>query len=248
MKQIKTMMAGLLIGSAIFTACNKSAYDIAPLSTTSPNSHARLSANSSLVQFRSGNLQASHILIRGSGNPIVDLRGAQSFDLFQPLAVIGLPVHAGKFAPIETTLEIAPADANSALRLEGVWQSVDEAGNTGEAVPVEFLINTPHRLFATLPLLVINDQSNLLELLSIRLDGLSKNFPQEMLRDAVDPATGRILISQQQNPVLYDMMLRNLGEMLQVQAQSDDDDDDGNTGGPGPVSESDAADPRSQQM
>jgi hypothetical protein len=57
----------------------------------------------------------------------------------------GLPLKAGKYADLETTIDIRSADGQPALLLDGTIMPVDDAGNTGEAIPVSFAINTPVR-------------------------------------------------------------------------------------------------------
>jgi hypothetical protein len=215
MKQMKTAVAGFMICAALLTACNKGSYDPMPGNATSPYSQAKAMDNGSMM-FTAGSLSASRITVRSEGLPLADFTGPRTLELFDALANTGLPLQPRKYAAMETTIDIASSDGHPALLLHGNWMPIDEAGNTGEPVPVEFRIDAPMRLLSTSGMMILTENSNLLNLLNVQPERLATSIQREMWQGAVDPATGRIVISRDHNPGLYQLMLRNLGEMLEV--------------------------------
>src|SRR5437762_3186453 len=109
MKQMKTMMAGMVLCTALFTACNKASYEAIPDSSTSLYSQAKIGDNSNMM-FTAGNLNTTYISIKSKGAPLAEYRHHQYLELWELLERTGLPLPPDKYPAMETTIEIAPSD------------------------------------------------------------------------------------------------------------------------------------------
>ena len=166
--------------------------------------------------FTTGSLNATQLVVRSQGATLIQFNEPRNFSLFDILPNAGLPIKAGKYADLETTIDIRSADGQPALLLDGTIMPVDDAGNTGEAIPVSFAINTPVRLVSLSGVSILTENSNLLNLLNVDVDRLTGGISWDMWQRAIDPGTGRIEISDQRNPELYLMTTKNLGTMIQM--------------------------------
>src|SRR5947208_1404656 len=113
MKTITTVLAGLLVSTALFTSCSKDKYGVAAgnnnPSTAKPL--AKLESTDFTVKFSSGAAVASYVGATTNEKVLFEARGLQKMGLLNAMADAGYKVPYGEFPNYKMVLYAQPMDA-----------------------------------------------------------------------------------------------------------------------------------------
>jgi hypothetical protein len=208
MKTMKTMMAGILITSTLFTACRKD--NNMMVDPASPTSASTRAASAPVMTFGEGTLITSNIMMtEASGRTIYGSDRSMRIDLWSPV-VSGYNVTPGTYKGLHTTLYTVPLDGRPAVMLKGKTLLRD-----GSVVPVTFVIDQPAIFRSVSTTASITDQTNFLTLLNLNPVILTQNITEEMVAN-MDRTDQGIMISSEMNPDYYQMILDQISLMTRL--------------------------------
>jgi hypothetical protein len=214
MKKISIVLSGILLSSALFTACSKDQGNMAVSPSAAPSASAK-GANT-LINFRMGGIQASQVTVT-SGGRIVSQMGPVNLDFASNAAALRL--NPGMYQSLSLSIASNP-DPEQKRHL---WLIDEVQTEDGRKHMVEFMMTYPMKLRTVPADLLVTDATTVIDLLNIKTEALAVNISNDMLLEA-DREGDVIRITQDRNPHLYKIILEQLSRMVNISYQNTDPD------------------------
>jgi hypothetical protein len=215
MKATKSILVLGALATTLFTACTKSEY-ITPDGQNMTTQNAREADGSNMkLTFKTASMSFSTIHVKSGEKYLADLGGTHTWNMFSPLSTSGLKLAAGSYENLLTTIYLTPMNGAASLHLLGDLSMIT-GGDQMTGRRVDFAINSPMTVKANSGAINLSESTNMLELLNLRLDRLGENISSELWMRAVNESSYAITVSPESNPEIYQIMLKNLGAMLQT--------------------------------
>jgi hypothetical protein len=206
MKKISTAISGLLLSSMLFTACSKNDNNMAVTPSTTPGTSAK--GVTTLLNFESGAIEATDVMIQHRGKTLYQAERPRSLDLFSTLSHLGIQ-------PVEYTDMNVRINALANTGGMNFWLRDELVMEDGATLPVLFSIDEPITLHAKHKFLRVIDATNVMNLLGIEGNLLTQDITRDMLMNA-EREDDVIRISRRINPDLYEIILGQLSSMVDI--------------------------------
>jgi hypothetical protein len=206
MKNMKTIMTGLLLGTALFTACKK---DNSLTPANQLNQNQRTITDGSLIRMNTAYAVNSTMTITSNGKTMFVTDGMTKTNLNQYL-VSGYNIYPASYQNLEITLRSVPERMSPSVIMRGEYVT-----DAGESVPVEIRMLRPVMMYYRWDKYPMMDATTVGNLLNINWDRVAANISSDMLMSA-KMDNGVIVISEEMNPDLFRMITDNLMSMFKL--------------------------------
>lgn len=211
---IKIIASGLLISSALFTACKKEDLNqnAGPATTVAAQYRLPLE-NVPLVQFTSGRIIANYVGLTTDNKVFLESRETQPIDLFMPVSEIGgfESLTHGTFNYMAAIVKLAANTGRASMTLNGNLVNAE-----GRGTPVVFMVDGPLTMTTSPRFENITPNTTLLNLMGITPEKLSSSMNMDMWNKAV-MTNGQIEVSANSNQDIYKIMLNNMANMVRIE-------------------------------
>jgi hypothetical protein len=234
MKTTKYLIAAAFAATSLFAACKKdnnstggAAYDtklMAPTANINYRVQTIPQRPGYMLQWTSGSMITSEVIFTGTfinGDPVeqrsYEGKGFNTIDLVTPsitnLGVVNVPYN--NYLRAIFTIELSPINSLTSLVLKGQYYQIQPPSGIApfQPVPVELAISTPVALNAVMQSKLRINNGNYIATIAMDVNQLTNGIDDALLSTAAR-TNGMILISNQSNPNLYGIVVKNLEDYL----------------------------------
>jgi len=205
MEKMKTMIAGILLTSTLFTACRKDTNMMVDPAT--PTSASARTADAAFpIHFYDGYVIASRASVMSGERQVYSSTMVDRIELFAPV-VNRYQMDPADYRNLVAAIDIRPFREHAALTLIGKMMMAD-----GTGTEVRFMINAPATIKAHNESYQITDETTFMRLLNIKPELLTRDIAPAMMAN-LERREGVVVISSDTNVEVWRHMVENLRSM-----------------------------------
>ncbi|RYZ52023.1 MAG: hypothetical protein EOP49_10480 [Sphingobacteriales bacterium] len=211
MKTVKTILAGLLVGTAVFTSCSKDDFGANPAGTSNgAAAMSKASQETGTATLNSAVVMAGNFRVNDQNGIVYENSRHVPVNMNSMIGELGTPRLMGTHKTLETVIMAVPTDTHPALILSGKYNRAD-----GKTVPV--VVNVTRRLtmHRSAPDVTVRGTDPLLTLIGMDMSGLTTEMDSRLWENA-QLTNGSIVISENSNLVLYDQIMQRMSQRVNM--------------------------------